>query len=83
MKKLKLNVAELGATEILTREELKKVLGGAGSGSGSGSGNECTSLSKDACSNSVSCKDSQGITGHCGWSNGDLNRCTCATVAFD
>jgi hypothetical protein len=31
MKKLNLNVANLNATEILSREELKKVLGGNGS----------------------------------------------------
>jgi len=31
MKKLNLNVANLGATEILSRDELKKVLGGLGS----------------------------------------------------
>ena len=36
MKKLKLRALELGATEILTREQLKKVLGGSGSGTGSG-----------------------------------------------
>ncbi len=33
--KLKLNLAQ-GAGEVLTREELKHVLGGTGSGSGSG-----------------------------------------------
>ncbi len=40
MTKLKLNLAH-GAGEILTREELKKVLGGTGSGSGSGGGCTC------------------------------------------
>ncbi len=35
MTKLKLNLAQ-GVGEILTREELKKVLGGTGGGSGSG-----------------------------------------------
>ena len=34
MKKLNLNVANLGATEVLSREELKKVLGGIDYGSG-------------------------------------------------
>ena len=37
MTKLKLNLAQ-GAGEILTREELKGVLGGTGSGGGDGSG---------------------------------------------
>ena len=39
MKKLKLRAIELGAIEILTREQLKKILGGDG-GSGSGGGSE-------------------------------------------
>ena len=40
MKKLKLKSSELGRVEELTREELKKVLGGeSDEGSGSGSGN--------------------------------------------
>ena len=51
MKKLKLNVAELGATEILTREELKKVLGGTGSGSGSGSGEDKCAGYSTTCGN--------------------------------
>ncbi len=34
MKKLKLKVQELGATELLTREQMKKVLGGTAQGSG-------------------------------------------------
>ena len=46
MKKLNLNVANLGATEILTREELKKVLGGTGTGTGSGVEIKCAA-SKD------------------------------------
>jgi len=36
MKKLKLKALEFGATEALTRAQLKKVLGGGGSGSGGG-----------------------------------------------
>lgn len=42
MKKLKLKALELGAKEVLSREQLKNVLGGfddaGGSGSGSGKG---------------------------------------------
>ena len=33
MKKIRLNVADFGATEILSREKLKSVFGGSGSGS--------------------------------------------------
>jgi len=36
MKKLKLRALELGASELLTREQLKNVMGGDGSGGGSG-----------------------------------------------
>ena len=35
MKKIRLNVANLEGTEILSREQLKSVFGGNGSGSGS------------------------------------------------
>jgi hypothetical protein len=41
MKKLNLNVSNLNATEILSREELKKVLGGT-EGSGNGTSTTCT-----------------------------------------
>lgn len=54
MKKLKLKALELGAKELLTREQLKMVLGGddgSGSGSGSGSGIKCD------CNTSADCKD--------------------------
>jgi hypothetical protein len=36
MKKLKLKALELGVSELLTRAQLRNVLGGDGSGSGSG-----------------------------------------------
>lgn len=45
MKKLKLKALELGAREVLNREQLKHVLGGFDDGSGSGktgSGNKCS-----------------------------------------
>ncbi len=35
MKKIRLNVANLDATEILSRDQLKSIFGGSGSGSGS------------------------------------------------
>ena len=68
MTKLKLNLAQ-GAGEILTREELKKVLGGT-EGSGSGSG----SAYSDSCyyygaycglKLGMSCKTSSGASGKC------------------
>ncbi|MFT4152472.1 hypothetical protein [Parafilimonas sp.] len=52
MKKLKLRTIELGASEILSREQLKKVLGGSGSGS-----------STDACagkSSTIYCRNGSG-----------------------
>lgn len=45
MKKLKLKALELGAKEVLSRAQLKNVLGGSGSGSGGSAqcfGNSCT-----------------------------------------
>ena len=38
--KLKLKVLELGANELLTREQLKNVMAGDGSGGGSGCAND-------------------------------------------
>lgn len=38
MKKLKLQTLQFGAKEVLTRDQLKKIMGGSGSGSGSGAG---------------------------------------------
>ena len=52
MKKIRLNVADLGATEILSREQLKSVFGGSGSGSD-------TTLHCWICWCSNSTKDSQ------------------------
>lgn len=76
MKKLKLKALELGAKEVLTRKQLKNVLGGAGSGSGSGSGGgnypTCPPTSCDTFLNkchdsapyclSTSCTDNSGVT---------------------
>jgi thiazolylpeptide-type bacteriocin precursor len=49
MKKVRLNVADLEATEILSREQLKSVFGGSGSSSGS-----CTTCSP-TCSSDQHC----------------------------
>ncbi len=59
MTKLKLNLAQ-GAGEILTREELKKVLGGTGSGSGSGGWDGDYTSIRDANGNKVTKKLCEG-----------------------
>ncbi len=41
MKKVKLKALEAGAKELLSREQLKNVLGGSGSGGGTCSNNVC------------------------------------------
>lgn len=41
MKKLKLKALTLGATEILTREQLKTIMGGCSSSTDCGGGNWC------------------------------------------
>ncbi|HLR38046.1 MAG TPA: hypothetical protein VK084_08365 [Chitinophagaceae bacterium] len=60
MKKLKLEELNLGNdAEVLSREELKKVLGGMGSGSGGGSGSDVTCTVKCP-SGDTSCSSSEG-----------------------
>ncbi|MBS0029975.1 hypothetical protein ACTJJ0_21050 [Chitinophaga sp. 22321] len=46
MKKLKLKALELGVTELLSREQLKKVFGGV---DGSGSGGDCKGDKFEVC----------------------------------
>ena len=60
MTKLKLNLAH-GAGEILTREELKKVLGGTGSGSGSGGWDGDYTSIRDANGNKVTKNYVRGV----------------------
>lgn len=57
MKKLKLNLRNVG--EVLTREQLKQIVGGSGSGSGSGK-KPC-----DGKSEGDSCAHPSGGTGKC------------------
>lgn len=67
MKKIRLNLADLGATEILTREQLKSVFGGTGSGSGSsssGSGSSSSSGGGGGGGN-VTCAGLSPCTGSC------------------
>jgi len=51
MKKLKLKALNLGASEVLTREQLKNIMGGDGSGGGSGGPGSCS----DGCGPTVAC----------------------------
>ncbi|SDE20256.1 hypothetical protein SAMN04487894_12617 [Niabella drilacis] len=41
MKKLKLNLVNLEGTQVLTRDQLKRIMGGQGSGEGSGTIDHC------------------------------------------
>ena len=66
MKKLKLNELNLGNAEVLTREELKKVLGGMGSGSG---GTNCT----DSCETDSDCN---------GGSENSCNKCSQSSIMY-
>lgn len=77
MKKLKLNVLQLGAKEVLTREQLKKVLGGNLAGNG-------TVQPSDACkTGSCSVYDPGTHTyyfGTCGYyGGGGISVCECIT----
>lgn len=62
MKKLKLKALELNVEEVLTREQLKTIMGGEGSGSGDDAKVICSSCSTDndcrpgsVCRSSISC----------------------------
>ena len=63
MKKLKLTALNLGAKEILTRTQLKSILGGLDGSGGTGSGGCSSSPSSSCC---VDCKDG-GKTKDCGY----------------
>lgn len=63
MKKIRLNVANLDGTEILSRDQLKSIFGGSGSGSGSGGyirkkdGSDCPlKCSHNDCSSVYNCE---------------------------
>ena len=76
MKKLKLSLQNFEGAEVLTREQLKNVMGGSGWG-GSGGGCFFTSNcdSEYVCVNGV-CTDPMGQPG--GGSSGGTFWCTCA-----
>lgn len=85
MKKIRLNLANSDATEILTRTQLKSIYGGSGSGSGSGSGafdTGCPST-QSQCTSDKTCTDPEGVKGKCGWTYSPKAKCTCATISFD
>jgi len=70
MKKLKLSELNLGDAEVLSRKELKKVLGGINSGSGGGSGTggsgmgSCTETCATGSNGSQSCTSIKGDCSH-------------------
>lgn len=66
-----LNLEE-GSGEILTREELKKVLGG--SYYGSGGENSCQGVSREKCKGAC---ESEGYIGNCMWVTA-WDKCACA-----
>ena len=74
MKKIRLNAANLEATEILSRDQLKSILGGDGSGY---SGQSC-GTSAILCVNNSTCTTGLGTPGTCGIT--EINRllyCAC------
>lgn len=80
MKKLKLKALELGATELLTREQLKNVIGGSGSGSGAGGSGMSVCGVGPACrmiSCTVKCPNGGTAQGECGPLG--HNKCACGS----
>jgi len=73
MKKLRLRALDLGAKEVLSREQLKHILGGDGSGGIGGSGSGCTNPTEcngfTTCINGV-CTDPLGGGSGSGGSGG-------------
>jgi len=71
MKKLKLKALELGASELLTREQLKNVMAGDGSGGGIGTG--CANDNLGLCGGN--CQTPHGAASKC--STNSSSKCTC------
>jgi len=69
MKKLKLNLSSLGSAEVLTRDQLKKVMGGSSLGSLCGSG--CSGICNTTC-------NGRPATGQC--RNSSSLGCVCASA---
>ena len=70
MKKLKLKALDLGATELLSREQLKNVLGGDGSYNGACDGKPSTIWCRDSSSTELGHIDQTG----CPASGADLDK---------
>lgn len=74
MKKLKLNIAHF--SEILTREQLKQVVGGSGSGGGSGN---CSILCEGSTKwESISDCLRPTAEKHCGTTVDSSTKCSCS-----
>lgn len=79
MKKLKLQALASGATEVLTRDQMKNVLGGTIDPPGDcGLPTDTNGCSTAACKRDVgTCKNVEGTCG----SSSNNTKCTCATVS--
>ena len=67
MKKLEFKALELGMTEVLSRDQLKKLLGGSNPGGGDSCQNECGGSTGGTCDDgchcgSVPCPDDTSLT---------------------
>jgi natural product precursor len=79
MKKLKLNFSSLTG-DVLSREELKNVIGGFGSGDDAAG--ECKDKAQSACTSTTTCSvklDGTTYNGTCGWNTHD-SKCVCNAV---
>jgi ABC-type molybdate transport system ATPase subunit len=81
MKKNRLNVANLEATEILSRDQLKSIFGGSGSGSGSASdlcaGKSSTTKCTDANDKVLSSSSGIGCPSSNTYPEGQYLTCSC------
>lgn len=82
MRKLTLNKVDFAGAEVLTRNQLKNVMGGnePGTGGGGGEGNQCgtyPNCSTGSCT--AKSGDCKGQTGTCGRTS-STSSCSCAVV---
>lgn len=82
MRKLKLSELNLGSAEVLTREQLKKVLGGVASGGGQTWNCDCVGGGSQSCQvtgdseNSFWFSDCCGYEGYVVYSGGAVSNCS-------